>query len=114
MGHPENGIFCRPEITLRVLSCTESVLDQMAAQIGSLLDQIDCLNGEIATLSGLTCETAVFGAVEGKDVHRFTLKNAHGLEVNLISFGAFMQSCKFPDSKGNSEELTVNFGSLSE
>jgi len=42
-------------------------------------------------------------------VHKITLHSGKGLQVVLLSYGAMIQSCKFPGRLGVPEELTLNY-----
>ena len=43
------------------------------------------------------CEELYGKTSDGKDVHRFTLKNRNGLELQIITYGATVVSLKCPD-----------------
>lgn len=53
------------------------------------------------------------GNVGGKDVRRYTLKNGHGVEVEIANYGGIITSIKAPDKNGNFEEITLGFDTLS-
>ena len=59
-------------------------------------------------------EASVFGKLpDGRDVHRYVLKNAAGCEVSLIEFGAAVTSLVVPDRRGKFEDVVLGYDSLS-
>jgi aldose 1-epimerase len=63
--------------------------------------------------SGLSASRTGFGTLSnGADVDAVTLKNAHGMSVTLISFGATVQSLRFPDKHGSVADLAVGYDTL--
>ena len=53
-----------------------------------------------------------FGKCEGQDVKRFTIKNNNDFEVNLISYGASIQSIKLKDKNGKLINLVLGLDHL--
>ena len=51
---------------------------------------------------------------DGTLVEAFTLKNAHGLEARIISYGAIVQSLLVPDGKGGTVDVVLGFDTLDE
>jgi aldose 1-epimerase len=51
---------------------------------------------------------------DGTPVEAFTLKNAHGLEARVISYGAIVQSLLVPDGKGGTVDVVLGFDTLDE
>jgi aldose 1-epimerase len=51
---------------------------------------------------------------DGAPVEMFTLKNAHGLEARVISYGAIVQSLLVPDGKGGTVDVVLGFDTLDE
>ncbi len=49
---------------------------------------------------------------EGGEVERFTLINANGLEVSVITYGCILTSLRLPDREGRPGEITLGFDSL--
>ncbi len=68
-------------------------------------------NGESeATMS---IEASPFGKLaSGEDVTLYTCRNIHGLEMQMINFGAIMVSLKTPDKDGSLANITLGFESL--
>lgn len=59
----------------------------------------------------------MFGRLPPPDdssVDRFTLKNAHGVEVRAISYGAILQSILVPDREGQLADVTLGCDTLEE
>jgi aldose 1-epimerase len=54
-----------------------------------------------------------FGTMpDGTVVHRYTLTNARGMEVKLITYGGAIQSLRVPDRHGRKANVTLGFDSL--
>src|SRR5579859_2294315 len=49
---------------------------------------------------------------DGKAVEVYTLTNAAGMEVKIITYGAIITSIRVPDRFGNLANVTLGFGSL--
>jgi len=49
---------------------------------------------------------------DGANVDLFTLTNAHGLEVRVITYGAVIVSIKTPDRNGRFEDVVTGFDTL--
>lgn len=61
----------------------------------------------------LSASRASFGKLSnGAEVEAVTLKNAAGMSVTLISYGATVQSLRFPDKQGNAADLVVGYDTL--
>ena len=55
-------------------------------------------------------ESAVFGIVDGEEVHTYTLKHAAGgIEITLCDLGATIISVRAPDASGTLGEVTLGF-----
>jgi aldose 1-epimerase len=56
---------------------------------------------------------APFGRLpDGRDVELFTLRNAHGVEVRAMTYGAIITSIRTPDRTGQTADITLGFDSL--
>ncbi len=55
-----------------------------------------------------------FGAVNGKEVFEYTLKNSNNYSISVITYGAILTKLMMPDKEGKVENITVNFTSLDE
>jgi aldose 1-epimerase len=62
--------------------------------------------------AGITSEP--FGDVEGEAVELYTLTNANGMEVKIMTYGGILQSIKVPDRDGNLANVTLNKASLTD
>lgn len=49
---------------------------------------------------------------EGNSVEEYTLRNARGLEVKLITFGGILTSIRAPDRNGNLDNIALGFDIL--
>ncbi len=58
--------------------------------------------------------TRPFGAIDGKDVTRFTLTNSNGVSASVISYGATIQAIHVPDRDGGLDDITLGFDTLDE
>ncbi|VVM90308.1 Aldose 1-epimerase [Pseudomonas fluorescens] len=68
----------------------------------------------IATLSaqanGLTSEHKPFGKTDdGTPVEQYILRNSHGMEAIVITYGGILQSLKVPDKNGKLEDVVLGF-----
>ena len=43
---------------------------------------------------------------------RFTMKNSHGMQVELITLGATLTSLKIPDKNGNLDDIVLGFNDV--
>ncbi len=53
-----------------------------------------------------------FGAVAGQPVALYTLSNAHGMRVRIMTYGATIQSITVPDRNGQPADVALGFSSL--
>lgn len=69
-----------------------------------------------ATPEAMTGEATVasepFGEAEGEAVDLYTLTNANGVEVKIMTYGGIVQSILVPDRDGEMENVTLGFESL--
>ena len=57
----------------------------------------------------------VFGkTADGQVIHRFTLSNGTGLEVQVMNWGATLLSIEVPDWEGRSENVTLSLATFAE
>jgi aldose 1-epimerase len=68
----------------------------------------------IATLSaqaaGLSAEHKAFGKTnDGTPVEQYILRNSHGLQATVITYGGVLQSLKVPGKDGKSEDIVLGF-----
>jgi aldose 1-epimerase len=63
--------------------------------------------------AAMTVTQAAFGTMpDGTAIDLFTLTNAHGIEVRLITYGAAIASLKTPDRDGRFEDIVTGFDTL--
>ncbi|MCU1774402.1 aldose epimerase family protein [Pseudomonas sp. 13B_3.2_Bac1] len=68
----------------------------------------------IATLSanaaGLTAEHKAFGKTnDGTPVEQYILRNSHGMQATVITYGATLQSLLVPDKHGKAADVVLGF-----
>ncbi|ANI61355.1 aldose 1-epimerase [Pseudomonas sp. PvR086] len=68
----------------------------------------------IATLSahatGLSSEQKAFGKTnDGTPVEQYILRNSHGLQATVITYGGILQSLKVPDKNGKLDDVVLGF-----
>ena len=71
----------------------------------------------IATLptyaTGLSSEHKAFGKTnDGTPVEQYILRNSHGLQATVITYGATLQSLKVPDRNGKAEDIVLGFDNV--
>ena len=57
-------------------------------------------------------EKNYFGAIDGQDVHIFSLVNSNGVTVKISNYGGTITSILVPNTSGNLEEISCGFNSL--
>lgn len=58
---------------------------------------------------------SVFGRMpDGRAVEMYTLRNANGLEAEIITFGGIIRALRVPDREGNADDVVLGFDSLSQ
>jgi len=63
-----------------------------------------------AQAAGLSNERGAFGQTpDGQAVEKFTLKNSHGVEAVVITYGGILQSLKVPDRDGKLDDIVLGF-----
>ena len=68
----------------------------------------------IATLSaqaaGLTSEHKAFGKTnDGTPVEQYILRNSHGMQATVITYGATLQALQVPDKHGKLDDIVLGF-----
>jgi len=60
-----------------------------------------------------TMKHSPFGQLpDGRTVEKFTLTNAHGIEVQVITYGGIITSIRTPDRAGRLDDVVLGFDSL--
>ena len=66
-----------------------------------------------ATAPQMTLTNMEFGIIPGKgEVELFQMRNARGMEVSIMTYGATVQSIRVPDKEGNVEDVVLGFDTL--
>ncbi len=67
----------------------------------------------LAVVASLAVSSSAFGTMpDGTRVEAFTLKNGHGVEVRIITYGAAIASIKVPDRAGQFDDIVTGFDNL--
>ena len=66
----------------------------------------------ITTRAGQSITREFFGTTDGTDVYRYTLTNAQGMEVKIITYGGIIQSIRVPDRGGKLANVALGFATL--
>jgi aldose 1-epimerase len=62
---------------------------------------------------GLTVTRSSFGALpDGSAVDRYTLANARGMSVSILTYGGIIQSLSVPDRNGHQDNVTLGFADI--
>lgn len=86
-----------------------TVVTAMACGPGSKTGEVDTPTTANETLM----QKELFGTTpDGKEVHRFVMKNANDVEVHVINYGAIITHLKTPDKNGNLEDIVLGYDSL--
>ncbi len=81
-----------------------AVLTLLSAWVGGML--------MAHSVSATPVRAAVFGHVGDDVVTIYTLKNVHGIEARIMTYGASMVSLKTPDRNGHLQNIVLGFDSL--
>ncbi len=57
-------------------------------------------------------QDSVFGHAAGEVVRIYTLKNSHGIEARIMTYGASIVSLKTPDRNGHLQNIVLGFSTL--
>lgn len=74
-------------------------------------EQKEPATGEKEVRTSLTREK--FGTLpDGKEVERYTLTNANGIEMKVMTYGGIITSLKTPDKEGKTGDIVLGFDTL--
>ncbi|MEN8156870.1 MAG: aldose epimerase family protein [Bacteroidota bacterium] len=63
----------------------------------------------------MNIEKQLFGTLPGgREVHKYTMKNNHGMEVDVITYGAIITAIRIPDSSNEPGDVVLGFDTLGE
>jgi aldose 1-epimerase len=63
-----------------------------------------------ANAASLSSEHSSFGkTADGTAVERYVLRNSHGVEASIITYGATLQALRVPDKNGKVEDVVLGF-----
>lgn len=66
-----------------------------------------------ASVAAASVTKSSFGALpDGRAVERYTLRNKHGVEMDVISYGGIVTSLRVPDRNGVVEDVVLGYDSL--
>jgi aldose 1-epimerase len=68
--------------------------------------------GKPGSGKGLSISKSSFGSVDGTAVDKYTLSNAHGMSVSILTYGGIIQSLSVPDRRGRSANVTLGFDNI--
>ncbi len=63
--------------------------------------------------AAVTVSSELWGKADNQDIYRFTLKNANGMQIQLINWGAYITSIMVPDRNGKFEDVVVGYDDFS-
>lgn len=63
--------------------------------------------------ASLSISESPFGKLpDGQAIEMYSLKNANGIQVNIITYGGAVQSIMMPDKNGHVEDVALGYGDL--
>jgi aldose 1-epimerase len=75
-----------------------------------LLTALSCKKS--TTTGGSMNKESYGNAPDGTPVYLYTLKNSHGMEARIITFGGIVVSLKVPDKNGTLDDVVLGFNSV--
>jgi len=63
-------------------------------------------------VDGAGIASELFGEVDGQPVERYTLTNANGMQVSILTYGATVQSIMVPDRDGTMGNVALGFDNI--
>lgn len=96
---------------------------QIIAQVSAALAVVAFLTGckctKCAKCTSTTCSMGSnvshtgFGAdTNGTPVEIYTLRNSHGMEARIMTYGGIVESLKVPDKSGNFGDVVLGYGTI--
>jgi len=63
-----------------------------------------------AQAAGLSSERSAFGALpDGTTIEKYTLRNSHGMQATILTYGGILQSLLVPDKHGKLADVVLGF-----
>lgn len=92
---------------------TTKKLSGLSKVLSSLIMVTGFFSATACSDHSLTVEQKDFGVTpDGKSVVQYTLRNAKGMEVQIINYGGIIKSIKVPDSKGAVSDVVLGYDNL--
>jgi aldose 1-epimerase len=83
-----------------------------AVGLAALITGATALGG-VAHAASLSISESPFGKLpDGQAIEMYSLKNANGIQVNIITYGGAVQSIMMPDKNGHVEDVALGYGDL--
>jgi len=78
----------------------------------ALTAQLSASAGSLSEGEGITCKP--FGLVQSRSVEICTLRNSHGTEGRITSYGGIVTSLNVPDRNGRFDDVVLGYDTLAE
>ncbi len=114
------AVFSRPETSGLVRLGSAMVLALVAVLPATLTTIAQDASPVASPMAGATpaaqgsISSVPFGDVDGQSVDRYTLTNANGMEVTIMTYGGIVQSIRVPDRNGQMANVALGFATLDE
>lgn len=89
-----------------------SSIEHFVTRRSQLLIFMICMCLLVGTAAHATITHKAFGMADKERVELYTLKNANGLEVQIMTYGASIVSLKTPDRNGHFDNIVLGFDTL--
>ena len=64
------------------------------------------------SMTAFSVDKKPFGKADGKDIFLYTLKNSHGMEVEISTYGGVVHALKAPDRDGKMADVVLGFDNV--
>jgi len=96
----------------RVVRALSVILLVLGSSVGVALGQHATPSPVASPAGTMGLNSVPFGDVEGEPVERYTLTNANGMEVAVLTYGGVIQSIRVPDRDGTMANVVLGFNTL--